>query len=217
MEGAKVYVQDARESWQRGTVQAALGGGRYKVALQGWEEEEPQTSQTREVDASNMEGGMLPFQNADMPNNGFPDMTTLDHLHEPALLHNLRRRFFSQACEPGQEDSIEMDTSTEEFAARPWNDDDAIVTTGLRQGQTLLDMLQGHWRRKEDGQPVGQLSGAYFVWDPRWKFADMVSPVFEDLSGALVIDLESQLHFGRPFFGRETLISWGDGDVWVKQ
>ena len=24
------------------------------------------------------------------------DMTTLDHLHEPALLHNLRRRFFSQ-------------------------------------------------------------------------------------------------------------------------
>ena len=98
-----------------------------------------------------------------------------------------------QACEPGQEDSIEMDTSTEEFAARPWNDDDAIVTTGmsllghsgsksknmsscsciganelamlslfpgLRQGQTLLDMLQGHWRRKEDGQPVGQLSGA---------------------------------------------------------
>ena len=25
-----------------------------------------------QVDASNMEGGMLPFQNADMPNNGFP-------------------------------------------------------------------------------------------------------------------------------------------------
>ncbi|CAE6951631.1 MYO2 [Symbiodinium sp. CCMP2456] len=116
MEGAKVYVQDARGSWQRGTVQAALGSGRYKVALQGWEEDELQTSQTTEVDASNMEGGMLPFQNADMPNNGFPvgpslrfvlehtatawsiseDMTTLDHLHEPALLHNLRRRFFSQ-------------------------------------------------------------------------------------------------------------------------
>ena len=32
-----------------------------------------------------------------------------------------------------------------------------------------------------------------------------------------MIELESQLHFGRPFFGPETLISWGDGDLWVKQ
>ncbi|CAJ1395531.1 unnamed protein product [Effrenium voratum] len=67
-----------------------------KVGLDGWEED-PSSGSTQ-VDASNMDGGTLPFQNADMPDNGFPDMTSLDHLHEPALLHNLRRRFFSQAC-----------------------------------------------------------------------------------------------------------------------
>ena len=97
MEGAKVYVQDARV-WQRATVQAALGGGKYQVSLEGWEEDESSATIPKEVDASNMDGGMLPFQNADMPEKGFPDMTSLDHLHEPALLHNLRRRFFSQAC-----------------------------------------------------------------------------------------------------------------------
>ena len=97
MEGAKVYVQDAGV-WQRATVQSALGGGKYQVSLEGWEEDESQATLSKEVDASNMDGGMLPFQNADMPENGFPDMTSLDHLHEPALLHNLRRRFFSQAC-----------------------------------------------------------------------------------------------------------------------
>ncbi|CAE7809845.1 MYO2 [Symbiodinium necroappetens] len=197
---AVVWFWPYRGSWQRGTVQAALGSGRYKaqkyangsggldrasrkVALQGWEEDELQTSQTTEVDASNMEGGMLPFQNADMPNNGFPDMTTLDHLHEPALLHNLRRRFFSQACDPDHDqESLDMDTSTEEFAARPWNDE-TLIKEGLKQDQSLLDMLQGQWYRKEDGQPVGQISGAYLVWNPRWKFAEMISPIFEDLSG----------------------------------
>ncbi|CAK8988748.1 unnamed protein product [Durusdinium trenchii] len=97
MEGAKVYVQDARV-WQRATVQAALGHGKYRVSLEGWEEDESKATTSMDVDASSMEGGMLPFQNSDMPENGFPDMTSLDHLHEPALLHNLRRRFFSQAC-----------------------------------------------------------------------------------------------------------------------
>ena len=36
----------------------------------------------------------------------------------------------------------------------------ARVGPGLKQDQSLLDMLQGQWYRKEDGQPVGQISGA---------------------------------------------------------
>lgn len=55
------------------------------------------------------------------------------------------------------------------------------------------------------------------MWNARWQFRDHVSPISEDISGALVIDLDSQLHFGRPYFGPETLISWGDGDLWVKR
>ena len=105
-----------------------------KVALQGWEEEEPPTSQTTEATDRRGEWQFLCSRGRSMPptwrvecclskmqtcqTTAFPlqsqfatsvllglaslaalelqDMTTLDHLHEPALLHNLRRRFFSQ-------------------------------------------------------------------------------------------------------------------------
>ncbi|CAN0504945.1 unnamed protein product, partial [Laminaria digitata] len=36
----------------------------------------------------------LPLQNAGVPADGVEDMTRLDYLHEPAILFNLRRRFF---------------------------------------------------------------------------------------------------------------------------
>eukprot|EP00927_Polykrikos_kofoidii_P069127 TRINITY_DN6450_c0_g4_i1.p1 TRINITY_DN6450_c0_g4~~TRINITY_DN6450_c0_g4_i1.p1 ORF type:complete len:1447 (+),score=225.31 TRINITY_DN6450_c0_g4_i1:242-4582(+) len=113
MEGAKVYVRDGTTQWQKATVVGALGGGRYRVQLQPWEDAEPAATlagaspselalvedncleNTLEIDASTLEGGSLPFQNSDMPAHGFPNMTTLDHLHEAALLHNLRVRFFA--------------------------------------------------------------------------------------------------------------------------
>eukprot|EP00929_Paragymnodinium_shiwhaense_P025618 TRINITY_DN15447_c0_g1_i1.p1 TRINITY_DN15447_c0_g1~~TRINITY_DN15447_c0_g1_i1.p1 ORF type:complete len:1423 (-),score=349.76 TRINITY_DN15447_c0_g1_i1:57-4325(-) len=105
MEGAKVYVRDAAGNWQKATVASVVGNSRYKVQLEPWEEPDghaPSASSTAsgclEVDASSMDGGTLPFQNKNMPDNGFPDMTALDHLHEAALLHNLRVRFLSHAC-----------------------------------------------------------------------------------------------------------------------
>lgn len=36
----------------------------------------------------------LPLQNLGVPENGVEDMTRLDYLHEPAILFNLRKRFF---------------------------------------------------------------------------------------------------------------------------
>ena len=38
--------------------------------------------------------GSLPLQNLGMEEDGVEDMTRLDFLHEPAILFNLRRRFF---------------------------------------------------------------------------------------------------------------------------
>eukprot|EP00929_Paragymnodinium_shiwhaense_P086823 TRINITY_DN47241_c0_g1_i1.p1 TRINITY_DN47241_c0_g1~~TRINITY_DN47241_c0_g1_i1.p1 ORF type:complete len:1373 (+),score=329.81 TRINITY_DN47241_c0_g1_i1:229-4347(+) len=102
MEGAKVYVHDNVDSWRKATVVAALGGGKYRVQLESWEDKpgvgEGPLGDTIEVDASKFgDGGSLPFQNAGMPDNGFPNMTILDHLHEAAILHNLRVRFFASS------------------------------------------------------------------------------------------------------------------------
>lgn len=36
----------------------------------------------------------LPLQNLGVPEDGVEDMTRLDYLHEPAILFNLRKRFF---------------------------------------------------------------------------------------------------------------------------
>eukprot|EP00928_Gymnodinium_smaydae_P073618 TRINITY_DN5679_c0_g1_i1.p1 TRINITY_DN5679_c0_g1~~TRINITY_DN5679_c0_g1_i1.p1 ORF type:complete len:1355 (-),score=315.87 TRINITY_DN5679_c0_g1_i1:87-4151(-) len=101
MEGAKVYVKDEAASWRKATVVAASGGGKYRVQLEPWEGEDVPAGafpKEVEVDASALDGGALPFQNAGMPDGGYPDMTLLDHLHEAALLHNLRVCFLAGVC-----------------------------------------------------------------------------------------------------------------------
>ena len=133
----------------------------------------------------------------------------------------------SQCCD-GCGDRSEPQEVPEEIEAHPWTQEDPSKSTAQltgvksgfsrpQHGRSLLDLLQGKWHRKEDGQPVGDISGTYIVWNPRWQFREIISPISEDVSGAVVIDLEKQLHFGRPYFGPETLISWGDGDLWVKK
>ena len=80
-----------------------------------------------------------------------------------------------------------------------------------------LFALNNPWLSHVSAVSPGDISGTYIVWNPRWQFQEVISPISEDVSGAVVIDLEKQLHFGRPYFGPETLISWGDGDLWVKK
>ena len=60
-----------------------------------------------------------------------------------------------------------META-EEVEAHPWTEEDPSKSTGQlpppgskvafnrpKHGRSLLDLLQGKWHRKEDGQPVG--------------------------------------------------------------
>lgn len=64
----------------------------------------PPTPYTRRTDGQGPEFGVrskgaavessLPLQNLGVSENGVEDMTRLDYLHEPAILFNLRRRFF---------------------------------------------------------------------------------------------------------------------------
>ena len=56
----------------------------------------------------------------------------------------------ARCCECGDRES----TESEEVEAKQWGEEP------MAQARSLLDRLQGRWFRKEDGQPVGDISGA---------------------------------------------------------
>lgn len=73
----------------------------------------------------------------------------------------------SQCCDGWGDRSME---TPEEVEAHPWTEEDPSKSTGQlpglpgskmpafnrpKHGRSLLDLLQGKWHRKEDGQPVG--------------------------------------------------------------
>lgn len=101
IEGQKVYVPDADIAWAPATVVHALGGSKFEVTVDRPRPGEPSPSVTGPVliDAAGpgFEGmETLPLQNVETSEgNGVQDMCSLNHLHEPAILYNLRRRFVS--------------------------------------------------------------------------------------------------------------------------
>ncbi|CAM9632006.1 unnamed protein product [Ectocarpus sp. 6 AP-2014] len=102
IEGQKVYVPDDDIAWARATVMHPLGGSRFEVEVERSQERgglEPRVTGSVVVDASGpgFEGmDSLPLQNAETADGkGVADMCALNHLHEPAILYNLRRRFMS--------------------------------------------------------------------------------------------------------------------------
>ncbi|CAM9964593.1 unnamed protein product [Scytosiphon promiscuus] len=110
MSEAQVYVPDADAAWARASVLGSVGGTAYEVRIDGVDDnDEPGQSdwgagEVRRVDLAGPEFGAkgkggavessLPLQNLGVPDDGVEDMTRLDYLHEPAILFNLRRRFF---------------------------------------------------------------------------------------------------------------------------
>ncbi|CAM9345683.1 unnamed protein product [Pylaiella littoralis] len=110
MSEAQVYVPDADAAWARASVLSKTGDTVYEVRIDGIDDNnEGGTSdwgagEVRRVDLAGPEFGVrskgaavessLPLQNLGVSENGVEDMTRLDYLHEPAILFNLRRRFF---------------------------------------------------------------------------------------------------------------------------
>ncbi|CAM9187182.1 unnamed protein product [Scytosiphon promiscuus] len=105
IEGQKVYIPDEEKAWVPATVMQALGGSKFKVEVERTDNgkrssKKPVYAGSIVVDASGpgFEGmDSLPLQNADTGDSqGVEDMCSLNHLHEPAILYNLRRRFMSR-------------------------------------------------------------------------------------------------------------------------
>jgi myosin-5 len=123
MEGAKIYVPDKDVPWVRATVVRNVSESSVEVKVEGiMEEDEPRVGpdpdiharllaeELRVVDlkspdvvAACSRGGaatgavaVLPLQNVMETEAGVADMCSLNYLHEPAILFNLRRRFFAR-------------------------------------------------------------------------------------------------------------------------
>ncbi|CAM9355182.1 unnamed protein product, partial [Phaeothamnion confervicola] len=100
----QVFVPDPDIAWCRATVLKAHGdGNRFDVRVETEAADECEPSQRagdvatvdlRHPDFIGMES--LPLQNIGLPREGVRDMCSLNYLHEPAILYNIRHRFFAQ-------------------------------------------------------------------------------------------------------------------------
>jgi myosin-5 len=101
--GSAVYVPHEEAGWVAATVLSSLGEGKFEVKLLAVEDGEGRKDEaagqvaiyeTKHAAFEGMDlGGGLPLQNIDTSEEGVADMTRLNHLHEPAILFNLRQRF----------------------------------------------------------------------------------------------------------------------------
>ncbi|GMF43417.1 unnamed protein product [Phytophthora fragariaefolia] len=103
MEGIRVFVPDEKLVWVPATVLSVDAGGKvFRVRVQRPDAEEA-AAEERTVDLN--DDGMpdsLPLQNGahegdeDDGGVGAEDMCALGHLHEPAIVYNVRARFFAR-------------------------------------------------------------------------------------------------------------------------
>ncbi|ETV70586.1 hypothetical protein, variant 2 [Aphanomyces astaci] len=96
MEGSQVYIPDEKLAWVPGTVLRTEDGG--KRVLVRLVHANATTIDDRWVDLRDESmPSELPLQNDDpLVHGSVNDMCTLNHLHEPAIVYNLRARFLQQ-------------------------------------------------------------------------------------------------------------------------
>eukprot|EP00445_Apocalathium_hangoei_P020354 CAMPEP_0203889542 /NCGR_PEP_ID=MMETSP0359-20131031/33098_1 /ASSEMBLY_ACC=CAM_ASM_000338 /TAXON_ID=268821 /ORGANISM="Scrippsiella Hangoei, Strain SHTV-5" /LENGTH=191 /DNA_ID=CAMNT_0050810981 /DNA_START=34 /DNA_END=607 /DNA_ORIENTATION=- len=73
---------------------------------------------------------------------------------------------------------------------------EGVPALSLRHGEgSILEKLQGRWRRQADSQAMGEIKGGQILWDE-----DYMHPptrVAQLPSGELEMDLVGKLHYGR--------------------
>lgn len=95
----KIFLPDNDLVWVSADIIEELKPGHYEVEIDDadYDSKKPRRKTiTMQSLCRNIES--LPLQNKNMTNTGVEDMCTLDYLHEPSILDNLRRRH--KSCLP---------------------------------------------------------------------------------------------------------------------
>lgn len=95
----KIFLPDNDLVWISADIIEELKPGHYEVEIDDsdYDSKKPRRKTiTMQTLCRSIES--LPLQNKNMTNTGVEDMCTLDYLHEPSILDNLRRRH--KSCLP---------------------------------------------------------------------------------------------------------------------
>ncbi|KAJ0393583.1 hypothetical protein ATCC90586_009338 [Pythium insidiosum] len=93
---AGIYVPDAGVSWVEATITKGhvVNEKTVEVVLEGDEVEEDATRHPEAGAVRTVEKAGIFLQNTSLGPDGCDDMVNLNYLHEPAILYNLKQRFF---------------------------------------------------------------------------------------------------------------------------
>ena len=90
---AKIFLPDNDLVWISANIIEEFAPGQYEVEIDDGDYDEKK-SRRRRVSLETLCRSIdsIPLQNKNMTSKGVEDMCTLDYLHEPSILDNLRRR-----------------------------------------------------------------------------------------------------------------------------
>ncbi|TMW62157.1 hypothetical protein Poli38472_009650 [Pythium oligandrum] len=97
-EQTKVYVPDVNVGWVEATITKGhvVNDKTVDVVIEGDESEENAERQPEANAVRTVDKGLILLQNTTLGLDGCDDMVNLNYLHEPAILYNLKQRFFRQ-------------------------------------------------------------------------------------------------------------------------
>lgn len=123
----------------------------------------------------------------------------------------------SQCCEGTKpDDAVKFtprrgDDAVEEKA--PMQAPNAVSAQAAKQGVPQeLQKLQGFWQTEADRQLMGEIKGAFMIWDTDFNHDQSTMRVKPD--GSIQMVLMTEMYQGT--YEEPGKLRWSDGEVWVR-